>query len=113
MIIDFDTVANLFLELRIANIGATMARDVQFEFAPPPVTTGDEKWEGRGKLTELNIFTNGIPSLPPGKEIRIFFDHFPDLVKAELPTSYTVEMRYRGVPARSTATPPSLTSPCI
>lgn len=94
VIIDFH-VWSTIIELRIKNIGATLARDVQFEFRLPVTTTHDET-AGRGKLMELNLFKNGIPSLAPEKEIKFFFDQFPSRIEAGLPMTYAVTVSYNG-----------------
>jgi hypothetical protein len=93
VIIDFhpwDTI----IELKIKNLGSTLARDVQFEF-DRAVTTTDEDIAGRGPIMQLNLFKNGIPSLAPGKEITVFFDHFPTRVDQGLPMTYNVRVSYR------------------
>jgi hypothetical protein len=93
IVIDFDARATI-VELRITNIGRTIARDVTFDFNPPLASTHDSQ-HGRGPLMELNLFKDGIPSLAPGKEIKIFFDQFPARVEAKLPMTYRVTVNYR------------------
>ena len=75
------------IEIRITNIGTTLARDVRFKFTPPLATTHDDT-PGRSNLMNLNLFQEGISSLAPGKEIRLFFDQFPARVGAKLPMAY-------------------------
>ena len=75
VVIDFHPWSTI-IELKITNIGSTLARNVQFEFEPPLATSHDDT-AGRGSLMDLNLFKNGIPSLAPTKEIRLFFDQFP------------------------------------
>ena len=86
VIIDFDPFSTL-IELTITNTGTTLARNVQFEFTPPLTTTHDDM-PGRGNLMDLNVFKNGIPSLAPGKEIRLFFDQFPARIDQQLTMMY-------------------------
>jgi hypothetical protein len=93
VIIDFHPWRSL-IELTIKNVGATLARDVQFAFTPPLATTHDET-AGRGNLMELSLFKNGIPALAPGKTITLFFDSFPARVEQEMPFSYNVVVSYR------------------
>jgi len=93
VIIDFHAFQTI-AELTITNIGATLARNVTFKFTPPLVTTHDNSPGGRGNLMNLNIFKNGIPSLPPNKQMKLFFDQFPARIQAELPLTYEVEVSY-------------------
>lgn len=93
VIIDFHAWQTI-VELTIKNIGATMAWDVRFTFTPSLKTTHDDG-PGRGDLMELNIFKNGIRSLPPNKEMRLFFDQFPARIAAGLPMTYAVDISYR------------------
>jgi hypothetical protein len=92
VIIDFD-VWSTIIELVIKNIGSTLANDIKFEVDPPFITTDDDL-QGRGSLTELNLFKNGIPSLPPEKEITTYFDQFPARLEAGLPLTYDVCVSY-------------------
>jgi len=92
VIVDFHAWSTI-IELTITNIGATLARNVAFEFSEPLVTTHDEG-PGRGTPMDLNIFKHGIPSLPPRKEIRLFFDQFPARIQAGLPMTYEVRLTY-------------------
>src|SRR5206468_1381830 len=81
------------IELVITNLGSTLARDVRFEFTPPIASTHDGE-AARGPVADLRIFRNGIPSLPPGKKVSIFFDRFPPRLEAELPLTYEVRASY-------------------
>jgi hypothetical protein len=91
VIIDFHAWSTI-IDLTITNIGATLARDVEFYFPVPLETTHDDD---RGTLMDLNVFKNGIPSLAPGKEIKMFFDQFPARLAAELPLTHNVQVSYR------------------
>jgi hypothetical protein len=93
VIIDFHP-SRTTIELTISNVGATLARDVKFEFDPPLTTTHDST-PLRGNLMELNLFKNGIPSLAPAKEVKLFFDQFPSRIEQELPMTYDVQVSYR------------------
>jgi hypothetical protein len=83
---------SLVANIVIRNSGATLAKDVRFTF--------DQPWESshpeRTKIRESKIWTEGIPNLVPGAELRIFADTFPDRHKTKLPTSYTVQATCRG-----------------
>lgn len=93
VVIDFNAWSTI-IELTITNVGNTLARDVKFEFAPPLATTHDDS-PGRSKIMDLNLFKNGIPSLAPSKEIKVFFDQFPARIEAGLPLTYEVRTSYR------------------
>jgi hypothetical protein len=93
VIIDFNAWSTI-IELTIKNIGRTLARDVRFDFTPNLATTHDAT-PGRGKITDLNLFKDGIPSLAPSKEIKLFFDQFTERIAASLPMTYDVQISYR------------------
>lgn len=76
----------------IRNNGATLAKDVRFTFDPPWESSDPE----RTRIRESKIWREGIPTLVPGAELRIFADMFPDRHKTDLPTSYSVEVTCRG-----------------
>ena len=90
VVIDFHPVGGVAIEIRIKNVGTTLARDVQFKFDKPLISAHDP----HGPLTDLNLFKNGIPSLPPGKEIKFFFDSYPSRIENGLPMSYEVHVSY-------------------
>jgi hypothetical protein len=92
VIIDFHPWQTI-IELSIKNIGKTLARDVTFAFDPPLTSTRDDS-SGRGKLTKLNLFQHGIPTLAPGREMKLFFDQFPSRLQAGLPLTYNVSVSY-------------------
>jgi len=89
VVIDFHAVANFFIEVRITNLGTTLAYDAQFKFDRPPTSTHEDR-----NLANLNLFRNGIPSLAPGKEFVFFFDTYPDRIEKDLPMSYEVHVTY-------------------
>lgn len=82
-------------EFRITNIGATLARNIRFEFDPPLKSTRDDH-PGSTSLADLNLFAKGIPSLPPGKEIVLIFDQLPTRMEEgrDLPDDYEVTISY-------------------
>lgn len=94
VLIDFEPVSTI-VEITITNIGKTLARDVHFKFDRSLESTHDRPGDVRGPVKDLNVFKTGIPSLAPGKEIRVFFDQFPSRVEAKLPMTYEVEVTYR------------------
>jgi hypothetical protein len=72
-----------------------MARDVQFHFDPPARTWKDEHY-GQVPVRDTNIFRNGIESFPPGKQITLWFDRYPDRIEQGLPDGYDVRISYSG-----------------
>jgi hypothetical protein len=95
VLIDFDAWGTI-VELRITNIGKTIARDIRFKFDPSLTSTHDALGDPRGRVGDLSLFKDGIPSLAPGKEIKIFFDHFPGRLEAKLALTYHVTVSYVG-----------------
>lgn len=95
MIVDFDHVDMLFL-LVIENVGRTMARNVVIKFDKPLTTTIERPRE----LHEAALFREPIPSLPPGKKLRVPFDTLPARMENGLPLAYEVTLRYEGPSGR-------------
>lgn len=92
VVIDLDEGARpKIFDLVVKNIGATMARDVKFKFNPPAKSTMDV-----ASLERLKMFSEGISTLPPRKEIRTVFDTGPARHESDLPDSYEVTVSYRG-----------------
>jgi hypothetical protein len=70
-----------------------VARDVRLSFNEPP-----EQAIGHNdgyKLANSALLRDGIPSLPPGKTIRTFFDSFIERREKDLPMTYTVTVAYK------------------
>jgi hypothetical protein len=76
--------------LIIENVGRTLARNVRVNFEPPLASTrADVRFE------EIPALRDGIPTLPPGRKFRFFFDSSIErLNRTDLPRSYEVEVRY-------------------
>jgi hypothetical protein len=58
------------LELVVANIGNTLARDVKISFDPPL----SRAFRSENDPNEWAIFKDGIPSFPPHKSYRFWLD---------------------------------------
>jgi hypothetical protein len=86
---------NPFVDLKITNLGKTVAQDVQFQFKPQLISVKDEQ-HGLVPVAELNLFRNGIASLAPGKQITLWFDRYPERVEQGLPDRYDVRISYSG-----------------
>jgi hypothetical protein len=94
VIVDFEP--DFLVYLTVENLGRTMARDVTIHFDKLLETT----LKDRPKLDELPLFREPIPTLPPGKKIRVLFDQFPARLDAGLPLTYDVTLRYQGPTGR-------------
>ena len=90
VIVDFEP--GFLVYLTVENLGRTMARDVRISFDKPLIST----FRDRRQLDESPLFREPIPALPPGKKISVLFDQFTERMKAQLPLTYDVEVRYRG-----------------
>jgi hypothetical protein len=94
VVLDFEpSGAQNMINLKITNLGKTIARNVKFQFDPPLTTAKDER-AGWTPIADLALFKNGIPSLPPGKVITLFFDDFGVRKGAGLPAQYGVVSSY-------------------
>ena len=82
-----------FINLVVTNLGKTAARNVRIEVDPPFESSLDAKVPV--PISKLKLFTEGIPSLVPGKRIVFLFDTLNQRPK-ELPTAYGVTLRYDG-----------------
>ncbi|MBN1763025.1 MAG: hypothetical protein JW878_08140 [Methanomicrobia archaeon] len=75
----------------IKNIGKSVAKNVKLAFQPPL-----ENSKG-GKINNISLLKDGIGSIPPGYEIRTFFDGvFSYFEMSELPLTYNVKISYSG-----------------
>jgi hypothetical protein len=82
-----------FINLVVANLGKTAARNVRIEVDPPFESSLDAKVPV--PVSKLKLFTEGITSMVPGKRIVFLFDVLNQRPK-ELPTAYRVTLRYDG-----------------
>jgi hypothetical protein len=89
-----DLEAEVPIHLTIENVGPTVARNVRLEFAEPLKSTFEDPWPPEGS----KLLSDGIPTLPPRKRFRFFFDSFPERLSAGLPMTFAVTVRYSGGP---------------
>jgi hypothetical protein len=93
VVVDFEpsNVSFRVINLVIRNVGRTLARDVQLKFDPLLSSTHlNDKWD----LNDTTLIREGIPSLPPGKEIKALFDLAHERFKSDLPMAYTVTVEF-------------------
>jgi hypothetical protein len=108
VVIDLQT-AHTIAAMRVRNIGQTIARNVTFAFSPPlECTWDDKKGGGNYRLSKIEMFANGIPSLPPGQELSTLLDQIPVRLEAGLPNRYEVEISYDGPNGRRYTEPQTL-----
>jgi hypothetical protein len=94
VVVDVEPVLHPFTELVIRNVGETIARDVKLTFDPPLVTTLDD---GNLDIGKSFAIAEGIPTMPPGREYRMLFEHMPDRYdRTDLPRRYTVTVHSSG-----------------
>lgn len=92
VVVDFEPALVPFMNLVIANLGRTMARNVRID-ADPPFDSSVYR-SGPVPLAKLKLFSEGIPSLAPGKRIVLLFDQMLHRAEAKLPESYRVRLTY-------------------
>jgi hypothetical protein len=92
--IDFETRKGM-IHLVVTNTGRTMARDVRFKFSPDLTSSLDKPREqDPWSIASLKMFSDGIPTLPPGKRIVTLFDSSFQRKPTEFPDWYSVEVSY-------------------
>jgi len=81
----------LCIYLVIKNVGKSVAKDVKLEFQPPLKNSKGEE------INDIPLIKDGIGSIPPGYEIRTFFDSgISYFNKSNLPLTYKVKISYSG-----------------
>ncbi len=80
-----------FPDLVVKNLGPTAAYDVAISTTPEIRSSTDR--EGELVLKEAGFLKNGIPTLPPGGEVRAFFDTMIDRPK-DWELSYEAKVSY-------------------
>jgi hypothetical protein len=90
VIVDFEP--GFLIYLTVENIGRTMARDVTIRFDKPLEST----LSGPREIDDSPLLRKPIPTLPPGRKIRVLFDQYAARLDARLPLTYDVTLRYKG-----------------
>jgi hypothetical protein len=77
-----------------------MARRVRIQTDPPLASSLDGKpqWEF---IAKLRVFTEEIPTMAPDREIRMFFDSFPQRAQEQFDDVYRATITYEGERGRS------------
>lgn len=88
--VDFEP--GFLVYLTVENVGRTMARDVTIRFDRPLEST----LSGTREIDESPLLRKPIPTLPPGRKIRVLFDQYAARLEAKLPLTYDVTLRYKG-----------------
>jgi hypothetical protein len=98
VVVDFEIDVPI-ISLVVSNVGRTMARNVRFSFSPELTTSLDRPPDP--PFRELKMFTEGIPSLPPGKSLPALFDSgFSRKPEDGHADTYHVKITYEGVDGR-------------
>jgi hypothetical protein len=93
VVVDFEREkATRGIKLKVTNIGTSMARNIRIDFTPPLKSSTSPPVP----FSELKMFREGIPTLPPGKVIETLFDvsvlRWPR--REELPDVYEARVTY-------------------
>ena len=75
VMVDLERWDQPFVNLVVANLGKTMARNVRISFDPPLESSFDKK--APVPIGQLKLFTAPIPSLAPGKRFIVEGAPFP------------------------------------
>jgi hypothetical protein len=94
VVVDFEVEESQEIYIVISNIGRTMARDVRLKFAPELTSSLDSHGPGVVPPKELQPLSGTIPSLAPGKRIRVMFDLFHQRDPNVYPDVFDVEISF-------------------
>jgi hypothetical protein len=92
VVVDFELDRRPLINLVVANLGKTMARNTRITVDPPLRSTVYDSFGS--PIGKLKLFTEVVPSLAPGKRIVLLFDSVPQRTEAGLPDSYQVRLSY-------------------
>lgn len=92
VIVDFelDESKGYLVFFEVANMGTSLARDIQIEIDPPLESAIDVE------MDKLKMLSEGIATLPPGKKLRTFFDMSfrRNEQRPDLPMNHRATVRY-------------------
>jgi hypothetical protein len=95
------------IHIVISNLGKTTAENVRLAFEPALASSLDNE-PRMVAPSQLKVFREGIPSLPPGRRIEIMFDIFHQRSEQNLPDVYRVTASYYSPSLREHLTDPSV-----
>lgn len=75
--------------IMVKNSGRSGAKNIKFLFSPALISSENKK------ISEINMFKEGIKFLPPEVEIKTWFDMGPSFYKSDLPKTYNVQIEYQ------------------
>lgn len=88
------------IDFVIRNVGAGPAHDVRVTSDPPLRRAKPEKLAGSKKhpsiveLCDSRLLNESIPLIPPGQEVRVFFDYMSDRCKLDAPEDFSFTATY-------------------
>lgn len=90
-VVAYFDIEGYLIYLVIKNLGKSVAKNVKLEFQPPLKNSKGEK------ISDIPLIKAGIGSIPPGYEMRTFFDGVNSYFnKSDLPLTYKVKVSYSG-----------------
>jgi len=95
VVMDLNMTEPPLIYLTIANLGQTIARHVRIQTVPPLASSLDRD-DDLGYIANLRVFTGEIPSLAPGRQIRLLFDSFFQREQGNFDGVYQVKITYEG-----------------
>ena len=96
VVVDFDRTqaSRIHMDLVIVNTGTTLAKAVKVTFDPPLRSTLTER-DQQYRLADAAIISEGISTMPPGREFRLLFDSMPALFGSDLPRVYNAVVSFK------------------
>ncbi|WP_409180130.1 hypothetical protein F9C11_26825 [Amycolatopsis sp. VS8301801F10] len=97
VVVDFEPngAGHPYMDIVVKNYGATLAKNVRITFEPPLASTLDNIDE-TPPVSEWALFSEPIPTIPPGKEYRGLFENMPTRFESNLPRRYAVTVGLDG-----------------
>lgn len=81
------------IDIVVRNVGAGPAHNVRIT-ADPPLKRADRTGHAREPIANARLFNEPFPLMPPGYELRTFFDYIPKRQNEDLPKRYTFTASY-------------------
>lgn len=93
VVVDFEAESQQQINIVIANLGSTMARDVRLTFEPELTSSLDSR-PTIVRPADLKAIKEGISTLPPGKRVVIMLDLFHQRDAETYPDLYRVHATF-------------------